>query len=157
MNVPIEAFAFAEAGDVPAGSFFHLDGTWYFAVTGPNADSSSAISLTGDTRGTFVPYVYGYAMFARAPYQVQVAVEDPLSYSITGRLSGSIVLGNYPLIFTQHFQHPRMFTLAGQPDDGDGVAPDRRRYQKWDGWLLDPTGRRIGDAPIFSVDVSKVD
>lgn len=155
MSIPVRALFAVDASQVPAGSFFTAGGVWYFAVNANNGQggATSAIVLTGEGAGGFIPNAGGTATYIGGDYCVDVRV-DGAGGAVTGDAPWlpAILLGTTHTIFCKQFGADRLFTLDGHASQGAEVAYDRRRFVKWEGWLVDKAGRTLGDEPLFTVE-----
>lgn len=157
MSIPVRALFAVDALQVPTGSFFMAGGVWYFAVNANNGQvgATSAIVLTGEGAGGFIPNAGGTATYIGGDYSVEVRV-DGAGGAVTGDAPWlpAILLGTTHTIFCKQFGSDRLFTLDGHASQGAEVAYDRRRFVKWEGWLVDKAGRTLGDEPLFTVEAS---
>ncbi|GAB3054139.1 hypothetical protein GCM10027214_16790 [Stenotrophomonas tumulicola] len=155
MSIPVHALFAADASQVPAGCFFTTGDEWYLSVNANNGNEggSSAILLTGEGAGGFVSNPYGTATYISGDYSVDLRAD-----SVAGVVTGdgpwipTLMLGSRLTIFCKQFGSDRLFTIDGQPSEGGGVAYDRRRFTKWQGWMVDKHGRTMGNEPLFTVE-----
>lgn len=93
------------------------------------------------------------ATYIGGDYFVDVRV-DGIGGAATGDAPwlAAILLGTKQTIFCKQWNSDRLFTLDGKASGGAEVAHDRRRFVKWEGWLVDKAGRTLGDDPLFSVE-----
>ena len=155
MSFPARGLFAADASQIPAGTFYTTGGVWYLSVDANqgNPGGMSAVVLTGQGKGGFVPQPYGTATFIGGDYFVDVRVPAiDATASTDAPWLPALFLGSELTIFSKWLGNERLFTLAGRATQGVEVAPDRRRFVKWEGWLSHKDGRTIGDLPLFTVE-----
>jgi len=155
MSIPAKALFAADASQIPAGAFYTAGGTWYLSVDANqgNHGGMSAVVLTGQGKGGFVPQSYGTGTYIGGDYFVDIRVDNlEATASADAPWLPALLLGSELTIFARQFGADRLFTLAGMASQGAGVAYDRRRFVRWEGWLCHNDGRTIGEAPLFTVE-----
>jgi len=155
MNFPARAVFAADASQIPAGTFYTTGGIWYLSVDANKGNSGgmSAIVLTGQGKGGFIPQPSGTATYIGGDYLVDVRVPAiDATASNDAPWLPALFLGSELVIFSKFLGSDRLFTLAGKETQGAEVAYDRRRFVKWEGWFSHKDGRTIGDKPLFTVE-----
>ncbi|WP_406235734.1 hypothetical protein ACI703_07985 [Isoptericola jiangsuensis] len=155
MSYPIAAFAVAEAGEVPAGRYYVGNDQWFLSVDANQGQPGgmSAVCLTGESTGTFIPNPQGTVTYISRAWGVEIRVKnfhETVDHQ-DGPLQGALMMGTFPTIYARHGHGYRLITLDGQLSNGQGIAASRRRFLAWDVWLVDLDGKREADAPLFSV------
>lgn len=155
MSYPVAAFAVADASEVPAGHYYVNDGQWFFSVDANQGQPGgmSAVCLTGEKTGLFVPNPQGSVTYINRVWNTEVRVKD-VHQTVDGQAgpwNGALMLGTFPSIFAQHGQRDRIFTLDGMLSNGQGLAANRRRFLSWEVWLVDLEGAKVSDSALFSV------
>lgn len=155
MIFPAEAFFAAEAREVPAGHFYLKDGNWFISVDANQGQGGymSAVQLTGDLVGLFLPNPVGVSTYIGGGWTVEARIEW-ISETVDGQRgnwNAALVLGDKPYLYAQYGQGDRFFGLDGIQSNGSGLSDSRRRFTQWSGWMVGPDGDDIGDQPLFEV------
>ena len=154
MSFPVAAICVADASAVPTGHYYVLDGRWHLSVDASQGRSSqSAICLSGDAAGLFIPSPAGEVIYIGGGLRVVARVKN-VEASVSGQDQpwfGAIVLGVIPQIYTEQRRRPRFFSIDGFERDGDGLSDSRRRFVEWEGWLVDSDGKDLQHGPLFTV------